>query len=203
MRWDGGDALAGELRQHALGGRRFQAQWQWHPRLAYCLLHYPVNYLLCRIKVNRALWYASVVYSTSIIMIKPRWILRKGRAWSMCWCHHRAAPCIGIHPWIRLPNPTFCGLPCMIARCAPHLSRVAAGLAPYRVELSSWEGVTGMIWREGHDWFLWIIIPLHWVSLMRPSSIIFLWQNVSPMHSVFLEMTCYIMPCQAFHFHQL
>ena len=142
--------------------------------------------------------------------------MRKGRAWSMCWCHHRAAPCIGIHlkrgclkpsidmfvaknnntikiwrqtkhyPWIRLPNPTFCGLPCMIARCAPHLSRVAAGLAPYRVELSSWEGVTGMIWREGHDRFLWIIIPLHWVSLMRPSSIIFLWQNVSPMHSVFL-----------------
>lgn len=47
VRWDGGDALAGELRQHALGGRRFQAQWQWHPRLAYCLLHYPVNYLLC------------------------------------------------------------------------------------------------------------------------------------------------------------
>ena len=156
------------------------------------LLHYPVNYLLCRIKVKRALWYASVAYSTSIIMIKPRWILRKGRAWSMCWCHHRAAPCIGIHPWIRLLNPTFCGLPCMIARCAPHLSRVAAGLAPYRVELSSWEGVTGMIWREGHDWFLWIIIPLH-VSLMRPSSIIFLWQNVSPMHSVFLEITSYIM----------
>ena len=69
----------------------------------------------------------------------------------------------------------------MIARCAPYLSRVAAGLAPYLVELSSWEGVVRMIRRKGHDRFLRIVIPLHWVSVM-----VFSWQNVSAMHSVFL-----------------
>ena len=38
-------------------------------------------YGVYRIKVNRALWYASVVYSTSIIMIKPRWILHFPKWW--------------------------------------------------------------------------------------------------------------------------
>lgn len=60
-----------------------------------------------------------------------------------------------------------------------------------------------MVSRIGHDRSMRIVTPGDTIARMWPSAFIFLGQDVSPMHSVFLEMTRHIVPRQAFDFHKV
>lgn len=100
------------------------------------------------------------------------------------------------YPWIRLPMTTFCRGPWGIAGWAPnmHPRCVAACCSPHRIGRTRWESVVRMIWRIRHDRFMWIVTPLYLISMLRPLPFIFLGQNMSPMHSIFLlgNRQCYL-----------
>lgn len=97
------------------------------------------------------------------------------------------------YPRIRLPIPIICWLPCRITS-TPHLdsSWVTTMRAPYWINRRHGERVIRMIWGDGHDWSMWIITSLHYIPCMRPSPFLFLGQDVSLVHPVFLFEKKYI-----------
>ena len=96
---------------------------------------------------------------------------------------------IKCYRWIWIRMPIVCRLPRRIESRAPHLDigGVATRVSPSGIiDLTGWRSVSGMVWREGHYGSLRIVTPLRWGSWIRPSPVIFLGQDMSPLHSIFL-----------------
>lgn len=89
---------------------------------------------------------------------------------------------------VRLPRPIFSGLP-RVAWGGPHrvAMRLTTLLSPHWVDLPRCECMIGVIGRVCHHWSVRVVIPLHWISRVRPPSFFLLRQNVSSMHSIFLQ----------------